>query len=377
MIPNKNGVFLDVTQAQNDLARLTLRQLRYLASDLDVPLYSRKSKEALIKEISLRQEKKASVKEAATSKKVATPATSLSKEFEFAKETRVVFLPRDPEWAYVFWEISEADRNRALNQGASRLFLRLADVTGMEEGRFHPQTLQEVPVDSYTTEWYLPVPMCDRDYRVEIGYRLDSQWMSLAFSAAARVPALHPSDQILDEFVPFRLDTNQVSTPETTDISDQSADIDLHERLYQSATSNFRKTRIGSEEFQERGFLSNDIRGLNDSGVGVWASGRSESGSGFVSSRKRSFWLIADAELIVYGSTDPSAKLTIGEEEVPLSSDGTFRIQVPFRDGQQNYSIQATANDGEQKRNITLQFQRNTPEDNSNPNDESLMKTWF
>jgi hypothetical protein len=28
-------------------------------------------------------------------------------------ETRVVFLPRDPQWAYVFWEISDSDRQRA------------------------------------------------------------------------------------------------------------------------------------------------------------------------------------------------------------------------------------------------------------------------
>jgi hypothetical protein len=29
-------------------------------------------------------------------------------------ETRVVFLPRDPQWAYVFWDIADADRDQAL-----------------------------------------------------------------------------------------------------------------------------------------------------------------------------------------------------------------------------------------------------------------------
>ena len=33
---------------------------------------------------------------------------------------------------------------------------------------------------------------------------------------------------------------------------------------------------------------------------------------------------------------------------MPLSTDGTFRIQVPFRDGEQMYAIEATASDGEQ-----------------------------
>ena len=85
---------------------------------------------------------------------------------------------------------------------------------------------------------------------------------------------------------------------------------------------------------------------------------------------------MADAELIVYGATDPSAKLSIGGEEVPLSSDGTFRIQVPFRDGQQVYAIEAVAADGEQRRNIRLEFQRTTPEDNSNPLDQAVAE-WF
>ena len=57
MIPNKSGVFLDVTQAPDPLARLTLRQLRHKASELGVPLYSRKSKEALVKEITIQQKK--------------------------------------------------------------------------------------------------------------------------------------------------------------------------------------------------------------------------------------------------------------------------------------------------------------------------------
>ncbi|MFN5193749.1 MAG: DUF4912 domain-containing protein, partial [Cyanobacteriota bacterium] len=70
------------------------------------------------------------------------------------------------------------------------------------------------------------------------------------------------------------------------------------------------------------------------------------------------------------------ARLTIGGEEVPLSADGTFRIQVPFRDGQQLYPIEAVAADGEQKRSITLEFQRKTPLDQSNPADQAANE-WF
>ena len=360
----------DVTQSLSSLARLTLRQLRQIASDLGVPLYSRKSKEALVGEVAERQEKRNGDLKAIESE-LSAPVVETS-------NTRVVFLPRDPQWAYVFWEISETDRKAAQKQGASRLCLRLTDVTGIQDGSAHPHTLQEVPVDSHSTEWYLPVPLCDRDYRVELGYRIGSTWMSLAFSSIARVPALHPSEQIMDQFVPFSLDAAPAPAeqPAAPMPPAEASNSGLHERLYQSATVQFRNRRVGSEEFQEGNNSDLDRFGMSDSGIGLWASGRNESGIGGLQGRQRSFWLVADAELIVYGATDPSARLTIGGEDVPLSNDGTFRIQVPFRDGEQVYAIEATAADGEQKRNITLNFERQTPEDNSNPASEARVE-WF
>jgi hypothetical protein len=370
-----------VTQALSSLARLTLRQLRQLASDLGVSLYSRKSKEELLTEISTRTPKSGTsdAYDPGSTPESTGGLAAIEAGFTPAPrpeaETRVVFLPRDPQWAYVFWEIAEGDRKQALDAGASQLCLRVADVTGLGNGGTHPHTLQEVPVDSHATEWYLPVPLSDRDYRVELGYRkIGGGWISLGFSAVARVPALHPSEQILDQFVPFSLES--APTPGTLPSPVESADSGLHERLYQTATVRWKHFGRGSEAFHEIEDTLGERRGLSDSGIGVWASGRNESGIGGVAPRQRSFWLVADAELIVYGATDPAAKLTIGDEDIPLSADGTFRVQVPFRDGQQVYPIQAIAADGEQKRNITLQFERTTPEDNSNPSSQAVAE-WF
>ena len=372
--PEQKRSFSDVTaQAQDSLSRLTLRQLRLKASELGVPLYSRKSKAALINEITSYKRKSES------NKKIFEPFWRAPKQSgevsssQSSSDTRVVFIPRDPQWSYVFWEISEQDRKKALSQGANRLSLRLSDVTGSIDGTANRQTFQEVQVDSHSTEWYLPIPMSDRDYRVELGYRSESRWISLAFSSSARVPSLNPSVQILDQFVPFNLETTPENTPELLTVAEETRDTGLHERLYQTATTHIKNIRIGSEEFQEGG-LSQSF--WNDSGVGIWASGINESGIGGVPSSNRGFWLVADAELIVYGSTDPSAKLTIADQEVPLSNDGTFRLQVPFRDGVQQYPIEATVHKGSQKRNITMQFERITPEDNTNPSQQNKGE-WF
>ena len=111
---------------KDQLLSLTLRQLRQEASKLSVPLYSRKTKAVLVDLILKYQEK-------STKKIYVVPTESKSEEtyesnaFNSSEEvkTNVVFLPRDPDWAYVFWQISDADREKAQSLGANKLCLRL------------------------------------------------------------------------------------------------------------------------------------------------------------------------------------------------------------------------------------------------------------
>ena len=358
---------------KEELLRLTLRQLRQKASKLSIPLYSRKTKAVLVDLVISYQNKTQLISE---DEQISSNKKEVSSEQQFKtteNKTNLAFLPRDPEWAYVFWNISDNDREKAQSLGANKLCLRLYDVTGTNDGLANQGTLREIAVDSYSTEWYLPIPVADRDYKVELGYRYGFNWMSLAFSSSSHVPSSQPSEQILDKFVPFNLD----SPPETNAAILDSQEKDtsgLHERLYHAATNYSRRTRVGSEEFMENS-LSTDKRDVqNDSGAGLWSSGLNDSGAGLT--RNRNFWLVADAELIVYGATDPSANLTIGGEQVPLASDGTFRLQVPFRDGTQNYEIKATDETGEQERSITMNFDRNTPLDDTN-NKENSETEWF
>ena len=376
LIPNKNGDFkvADGTKNKDELLSLTLRQLRQVASKLSVPLYSRKTKAVLV-DLIVKYQAKANnsenISQARNSNSIPNQQLSATPTSVDAK-TNLVFLPRDPEWAYVFWHISEADREKAKSLGANKLCLRLYDVTGAKDGNFNQGTLREIAVDSYSTEWYLPIPVSDRDYKVELGYRYGFEWMSLAFSSAGHVPNSQPSEQILDKFVPFNLESPAETNLAITN-SDESEVNGLHERLYQVATDYTKRSRAGSEEFMENNSKYTPNPSQNDSGAGLWSSGLNESGVGI---SNRSFWLVADAELIVYGATDPSANLTIGDEKVPLASDGTFRLQVPFRDGLQNYEIKATDSVGEQNRSITMRFNRDTPLDNTNEKSNAETE-WF
>ena len=359
---------------RDQLLTLTLRKLRQEASKLSVPLYSRKTKAVLVDLIIKYQNKAANSKETVPNR--SNPEKTYETNTLFGKEavkTKIVFLPRDPEWAYVFWQISENDREKAKTLGANKLCLRLYDASGFDNGELNQGTLREIIVDSYSTEWYLPIPLADRSYRVELGYKYGFNWMSLAFSSIGHVPGSQPSEQILDKFVPFSLDS--YSEINTNISNSQEKEVNgMHEKLYKAATSYPLRRKVGSEEFMENMNSKNTNDNLTDSAAGIWASGLNESGSGIV--KNRSFWLVADAELIVYGATDPTGKLTIGGEEVPLASDGTFRIQVPFRDGTQKYDIKAVDSLGVQNKNISIKFNRITPIDDTNEKDKAETE-WF
>ena len=169
---------VDGIKNKQHLQGLTLRQLRQEASKLSVPLYSRKTKAVLIDLIVKYQKKGIEItkekKDDEVTENISNPIIEPLKELN----TKVSFLPRDPEWAYVFWQISESDREKAQSLGASKLCLRLYDATDVEQGKLNQGTLREINVDSFSTEWYLPIPLADRAYKVELGYKYGFKWMS-------------------------------------------------------------------------------------------------------------------------------------------------------------------------------------------------------
>jgi hypothetical protein len=372
------------------LSGQTMAQLRELARSTGLSsVYSRLSRYQLIEALQqvLPEPQPAdsqgtalpAVEAAPSSQSAAAPAghpQAPSGEEASAAVTQVTFLPRDPRWAYVYWQLSSADRQRAAAAGAQQLCLRVADVTGLPPGASHPHALQEVVLEASASEWYLPVPLSDRDYRVELGFRLAAGgWLSLAHSAIARIPADGPSDLIADRYVPFSLEASPSDLGVLSGGPTQGGV--QHELMYQrSVATNPLRQRLGSEVWHEGGeaLTDQELGQSHASGAGLWASGLSESGSGLL--RNRSFWLVADAELIVYGATEPSASLFIGDQQVPLAADGTFRVHVPFRDGEQLYPIRAVAADGEQERWIELDFKRQTPQARVNSREAATIE-WF
>lgn len=183
------------------LEEMTLRQLRRVASEYGISRYSRMRKSQLL----------ASIQEVQRSKLSLSPSRSMEAQeaveaakFELGQvdrnggtladvdegftdlpagygESRIVLMPRDPQWAYTYWDVPNEHKEELRRQGGQQLALRIYDVTDMNIDFQSPHSIQEYPSDELAREWYLPVPVSDRDYVIDIGYRCaDGRWLVLA-----------------------------------------------------------------------------------------------------------------------------------------------------------------------------------------------------
>ncbi|MEO1374375.1 MAG: DUF4912 domain-containing protein [Cyanobacteria bacterium J06635_10] len=402
------------------LEEMTLRQLRKVASEYSVSRYSRMRKSQLLAAVKEAESKKISRQ---TERSLEAQETVEAAKFELGQEdktggtlasvdegladlpsgygeSRIVLMPRDPQWAYAYWDISNEHKEDLRRQGGQQLALRIYDVTDISLDNQSAHSLQEYPCDELAREWYLPIPVSDRDYVIDIGYRCaDGRWLVLARSATVHIPPVYPSDWIEDIFITvdfeedlrgktkYELVPPAKKVPVTAENGNGNG---IYEQIFGMAES-AEAMRVAGSMFGSQHHVPGSMAPeqvissyIFPSGVGMWAlptaSGVNMSGVGMGASappeRPRKFWLIADAELIVYGATEPDATVTIGDREIKLNPDGTFRFQMSFQDGLIDYPIKAVAVDGEQTRSIQMKFTRETPSRNTNTKDEAVLE-WF
>ena len=318
-------------------------------------------------------------------------------------ESRIVLMPRDPQWAYAYWDVPNAHKEALRNQGGRDLALRLYDVSNVDMDTQAPHNLQQYYADEMARSWYVPIPVSDRDYIAEIGYLTsDGGWLVLARSAPAHIPPVFPSDWVEDQFLTLswaddlRGKTFVTLIPPGMARPTAAGESPLHDAIFARAgdTNALRVagSLFGSMQQVPASVLSSfaipsgltelpgvpgapvpNVSGLNMSGLNMSGVGFS---ADFVPPRPRQFWLVADAELIVYGATEPDAAVTIGGQQIELSPDGTFRFHMSFQDGELDFPIQAVASDGEQMRKVEMDFKRETPRRNTNTKDDMNLE-WF
>jgi hypothetical protein len=324
-------------------------------------------------------------------------------ELPEAYGTKKLFLTaRDPHWLYAHWDLTR-EQQLKLNARSADGHLVLRIYAGKIEG--HP--LYEVHVHPESNHWFAHVERAGDSYMAELGfYSSLGKWTRVAASSPTVTPPETVSAEVEAEFatIPFefpflrllqivketlrenlplaqaleelrraghpelpRVNGKPIAwTPEQEQALARIVSIDEVHRVW-----------IGSLEITEliRRRLVNEMSSLAASQFGQITSVSSLSSPFGSAERQKSFWFNVNAELIIYGATEPNAKVTLDGREIKLRPDGSFSFRFALPDGNYDLPAVAVSADGTDARAADLKFSRETTylgEVGAHPQDPAL-----
>jgi uncharacterized protein len=289
---------------------------------------------------------------------------------------KLYLVSRDPHWLFAYWDLNwqqYQDAVRAAHDG--KVFLQIYAADG--------NRLQQIQISESTRNWHLHVHQADAAYYAEIGYyRADGGFEVISRSGAAATPRDSVSWNTQARFVtiPFHLSFQQLfelikghllpgedlaealarlqdegfefpfATPKGRMLSDES-----HKALLEYLGGDFiRRMQVGSLEITE--ILRRRFEEMRSSGQ--WTSSVSSPFGASFGAGAREFFMHVNAELIIYGGTDPKARVRVDGEDITLRPDGTFSYHFTFPDGKFHIPIEAVSPDGVEMRSALLSFMR-------------------
>lgn len=297
---------------------------------------------------------------------------------------RLFLTARDPHWLYAHWDFTMQEQFRYNAQSMDRhMVLRLH---ALEQPG---QPVSEIHVHPESRHWFTHVEAAGKRYFVEIGYyRPGRKWESLATSEPQRTPPDRISTDATMEFatIPLELpfetmlawlkDSAAPAVPLAHGIAQIREQAREHfpqadprgawtpeqaAALAQlSATAQSRAARPSSNEFSAEQAWPEFQFDWPATDVGSPTTVSSYSSSFFGGAAQPDFWFSLNAELIVYGATEPNATVTFAGKPIPLRADGSFRFHFALPDGQYELPVTAISADGTDARAAELRFSRAT-----------------
>ncbi len=252
-------------------------------------------------------------------------------------------MVRDPYWLHTYWEVTSESveglrRRLGSDWDQHRWVMRVfafppgIEPTAAEEG--NGEDFYDIELPFGASSWFINVGRPDRVYRIAVGVLTRSgKFHALARSNAVRTPR---------DSYSLVTDEEWTTLPETF-------------RLLYEMT---REAGAQSRSSAELGLLLRErLRADWSSGMlGSMASGALVRREG----KPAGFWFVLDAELIVYGATEPDATVTVQGRPIELRPDGTFTLRFQLPDGTQVIDATAVSADGVFRKTITPTVRRET-----------------
>lgn len=256
--------------------------------------------------------------------------------------TEAALLPRDPNWMFIYWEITDNSKARIAREHGRDIFekarsvVRVFDVTG-DDGK--GAKYFDIPVMIDARNWYINVQDGGRTYCCEVGLVLpDGRFIGIVKTNTVKLPAGRVSD--------------------VTDEKWMSVSSDFDKLLQLSGVEYIGK---GSGEVAKSLAQRWEMLRSVFSRAASWGvSSLSSQALSRPAAVEKKFWLVADCELILYGATEPDAFVTVAGRKVALNPDGTFSMRFALPDGNMDLPIKALSKDETDSRQIEIRVTRKT-----------------
>ena len=260
--------------------------------------------------------------------------------------TEASLLPRDPNWMFIYWEITANSKAAVCKEHGPDIFqkskqiIRVYDVTGT--GSIDPvdQKYFDIPIMADAKSWYINVQDSGRTYYCEVGLITpDGRFIGLVRTNTISLPVGRVSD--------------------VTDEKWMAVTSDFDKLLQLSGVEYIGK---GSGEVAKSLAQRWEMLRTVFSRASSWGVS-SMSSHALQKPERKNFWLVADCELILYGATEPDAHVTVSGRKVKLNTDGTFSMRFALPDGGMDLPIKALSKDETDSREIDIKVTRATTTD--------------
>lgn len=248
-----------------------------------------------------------------------------------------MLIVRDPYWLQAHWELTRATIERAQvalaeQWHSAKPVLRLLEIEDVSTTNTSERVVRDIDIHGEVSDWYIDVPTPATAYRVAIGYKTaNDRFHSLCRSNKVETPAPGSSDCIDENW---------------TDIAENCEKIFAMSGGFNSDSPDGELREL----FEER--LRRPMGSPVVTRFGVGADG--------LLNKKRDFQFEVDAEMIIYGATQPNAYVTLAGEPVRLRPDGTFTVRLSMPDRRQVLPVVASSADGVEQHTTVLAVERNT-----------------
>ena len=249
-------------------------------------------------------------------------------------DNKLVLMVRDPWWIFAYWEIQPdlVERVKAEisddKRGDLRFIMRVYDISYIDFNGKNAHYYFDITIPYGAEKWYINVNGPGRSWIAEMGWlSRDGQFYPVVRSNVVYTPLDGPS-WITDE---------EWAVPE-----------ELFNKLY-GLSVGFGGLGAGLSSAELHKLWNEQVISPIGSGaVSSWGGSESlmRQQIGPKGKEKRKFWLVVNTELIVYGATEPSAKVYVQGKEVNLRPDGTFTLRFALPDGQQVIPVKGISSDG-------------------------------